>query len=80
MRACRPGHFTGDVSGWPPEEPELERFRYDPATGLAQGGPWEPPHPPSRLESKAIIAGVHPDVVRDWLRAEVRAKGVQTHG
>ena len=60
------------MTGWPPEEPEP--FRYDVASGLAQGGPWEPPHPPSRLESKAIIAKVDPDAVRAWLRAEVERR------
>ena len=57
------------MTGWPPEGPEP--FRYDPASGLAQGGPWELPHPPTRLESNAIIAGVHPDLVRDDLEREV---------
>jgi hypothetical protein len=54
------------------------RCRYDVATGRLSTGPWDAlGHPLSRLESKALLAGLHPDQVRDYLRAEVarRANG-----
>jgi hypothetical protein len=41
---------------------------------LHPGVPWVLPHQLSRLESKALLAGVDPDVLHDWLRCARSAR------